>query len=205
MIKTCEPEWLLADIMVECPDAPEALIMRSIMRAARDFSTVCMHECWIDIPTQENVQHYPFERHLPEGFGVEYVTDVKFRGCCLECVDDGCNSRCSSGYQLDDMNQISLVGYCPSGDECDNLQVKVTLKILPTACELPCDMLEKYEEELKAGALAYLTSMKGRKWSDLQASAFYQNMFLGGMASAKCDQAAKTRQGQMVIPGECLI
>ena len=210
MIKTCKPEMILADLKVECEDAPNALIQRSLMRAVREFSGTCMYAVWVDIPTQDGVQHYPFERYLPEGYGIQYVMDVKYNGCCIKCLDEDCNEHCPSGYTLDDMTQISLVGYCPSSDQgdptCrDTLQIKVVLRPKSDNCEIPCDMVERFDEELKDGALSFLLAMKNRKWTDFRAAEFYDNRFKGGIASAKCLVSNKMNSGDQTIPGERLM
>jgi hypothetical protein len=208
MIKTCKPELILADLKVQCDEAPDILINRSLMKAAQKFgSETCMFDQWIDIPTQSGVQHYPFERYIPEGFGVQYVTDVKYNGCCIPCLDQSCDEHCKSGYTLDDMQQITLHGYCPRADQgdpaCrDTLQVRVTLRLRADVCELPCDMVERFEEELMDGALGFLLSMKNKKWNDNQAAEFYENRFAGGIASAKCLLANKMNPGDQQIPGE---
>jgi len=137
LIKTCTPDWIIADLVNDYPEVPVNLVQRALMRAARKFSSTCMYTDWVQIPVQENVQHYPFERYLPEGFGVQYIRDVKYNGCCLDCLDEACNNRCMSGYRLDDLNQITLVGYCPGPQddpECqDSLEVRVALRIKPDA------------------------------------------------------------------------
>lgn len=180
------------------------------MRAVRQFSTTCMLETWIDIPTQDNVQHYPFERYLPEGYQVKYVTAVMYNNCCIQCLDDDCNYRCASGYRLSDMNQITLQGYCPSSDEkdpeCrDTLKVKAVLQPRPDACEIPKDMVERFEEELQDGALGFLLSMKGKPWNDNRAAEFYENRFQAGIASAKCLVGNKYNPNDYSIPGERLL
>lgn len=187
MIQTVKPDWIIADALAHCTDAPFVLVQRALMRAARKFSKTCMHSCWVDIPTQANVQHYPFERYLPEGFGVEYVTDVKYNNCCIRCIEDDC-SYCPVGYSLDDLNHITLHGYCPQGvgSECETLQVKVVLRINPDACELPKDLVDRFEEPLLNGTLAYLMAMKNQAWTDFRQAEFYENQFKGDIASAKC-------------------
>lgn len=211
MIKTCDPELILADLKVQCEEAPEILIKRSLMKAAQKFgSETCMWDQWIDIPTETNVQHYPFERYIPEGFGVQYVTDVMYNNCCIPCLDQKCDEYCSSGYILDDLNQITLVNYCPTNDwsdpDCrDTLKVRVTLRLKADVCKLPCDMVERFEEELIDGALGNLLSIKGKKWTDNQAAEFYENRFAGGLASAKCLLQNKMNPSDQVIPGERLL
>jgi len=204
----------MADLKVQCDEAPDTLIQRSLMQAAQKFgSETCMFDQWIEIPTQSNVQHYPFERYIPEGFGVQYVTDVMYNNCCIKCLDDKCDEYCASGYVLDDMKQIRLVGYCPQAedlgktyDDCkDTLKVRVTLRLKADVCELPCDMLERFEEELRDGALGFLLSIKNKKWTDNRAAEFYENRFAGGLASAKCLIANKMNPEDQVIPGERMV
>ena len=196
MIKTCSPDLLLADLKIECEGAPDILLRRSLMRAVKEFSSTCMLEVWVDVPTYESVKHYPFEMFLPEGYGVRYVTAVKYNDCCIPCLDDDCSHGCASGYTLDDMKQIRLHGYCPQTDsndpECkDTLAVKVVLVPNADSCEIPCDMLDRFDEELKDGALGILLGMKGRAWTDFRLSEYYDNRFQGGIASAKCLVADK--------------
>lgn len=208
MIKTCKPDWIISDLVAMCPKAPVTMLMRSLMRAVRDFSTTCMYQEWIDIPVQSGVQYYPFERYLPEGYTVQYVTSVMYNNCCIPCLDDDCKSQCQSGYRLDDLRQISLYGYCPSDDdpECpDVLRVQVVLRPNNDACEIPCDMLEQFEEELTSGALSYLMAMKGHSWADGSQADFYRNEFRGGIASAKCLIDKKFNPTDDRIPGEKLI
>lgn len=206
MLKTVKPEWIIADIVALCPDAPLALVQRAIMRTARKFAKTCMHSTWVQVPTQANVQHYPFERFLPKGFGVEAVTDVKYNGCCIPCIGDECGS-CPIGYSLDDLTQISLHGYCPQGvgDECDTLEVKVVLRVNSDSCELPKDLVDRFEEPLLNGALGILLAMKGQKWEDFRQAEFYENQFKGDLASAKCVIAEKGQSGDHRIPGERLL
>lgn len=206
MLKTVKPEWIIADITALCPEAPLALVQRAIMRSARKFAKTCMHAIWVQVPTQENVQHYPFERFLPKGFGVEAVTDVKYNGCCIPCIDDECGT-CPIGYSLDDLTQITLHGYCPQGKtgECETLEVKVVLRIAPESKELPKDLVDRFEEPLYNGALGILLAMKGQPWEDFRAAEFYENQFKGDIASAKCVVANKFGSGSDTIPGERMV
>jgi hypothetical protein len=210
MIKTCSPDFIIADLKLECDEAPESLIRRSLMRAVRQFAVTSMYKVWLDIPTQAGVQHYPFENYLPKGYGVQYVTEVMYNNCCIKCLDDDCKDWCASGYRLDDLTQISLQGYCPSTDpndpECrDELKVKVVLRPKNDLCDLPCDLVERFDEELKDGALSYLLAMKGKSWTDFGAAQFYDNRFQGGIASAKCLTANKMNPEDVRIPGEILM
>ena len=187
MIRTVKPDWIIADAIAHCSKAPVALVQRALMRAARAFAKTCVHTCWIDIPTQANVQKYPFERYLPEGFDIEYVLSVEYNGCCIECVDDQCGT-CLIGYTLDDLCHITLHGYCPQGvgSECETLRVQVVLRINSDACELPKDLVDRFEEPLLNGTLANLMAMKDQAWTDFRQAEFYENQFKGDIASAKC-------------------
>lgn len=207
-VKTCKPDWLMADAGLAVPEAPVALLLRSLMQAARKFSETCMYAEWIDIPTQENVQTYPFEKYLPEGFGVQYVLEVRYNGCCIDCIDDDCKDMCPIGYRLDDLTHITLFGYCPAEGEpdCkDKLEVKVALRIEPDACELPCDMLERFETPLMHGMMANLLSMPGKPWYNASLGEFHRNEFLGDIASAKCLVANKMNPEDTRVEAECLI
>lgn len=209
-MQTCSPDYLIADIVAECPGAPGQLIQRSLMRAAQRLMAVtCMNEVWVDIPTQHNVQHYPFERYLPKGYSVQYVAEVMYNNCCIECVDDDC-TLCPTGYRLDDLTQITLMGYNPQSDgkrgEClDKLKVKVVLRPNNDLCELPCDLISRFEPELRDGTLGNLLAIKGKDWTDFRAAEFYENRFEGGVASAKALVANKMRKGQCVLKPECLL
>jgi hypothetical protein len=210
-MKTCSPEYLIADLVADCPEVPAELVHRGLMRAAKRMMAVtCMNEQWIDIPTQANVQHYPFERYLPTGYSVQYVTEVKYNGCCIAPVKNDC-SMCPVGYCLEDLTQIRLFGYCPQGEdpkdpECtDTLQVKVVLRPNNDLCDLPCDLIDRFEEELRDGALGNILSMKDKPWTDYKVAEFHENRFEGDIASAKClVQNKMNPEGARMAP-ECLI
>lgn len=118
---------------------------------------------------------------------MEYVSEVRYNGCCIECIDDDCNT-CPIGYTLDDLNHITLHGYCPQGrgSECETLEVKAALRINSDACELPKDLVDRFEEEIGRGALGYLLNMKDKPWTDIRQGEYYENQFKGDIASAKC-------------------
>ncbi len=209
MIRLCKPEMLLADLQMEFPQAPLVVIQRQLSRAVEKFADVGMNSVWVSVPVQQNVQHYPFERHLPKDFKVQGIQDVRFNGCCLRCVDDDCKAGCLQGYRVDDLHQITLIGYCPgdqSDPECqDTLEVKVCLRYVGTDCMIPCDILERFSEALRDGAMAHMFGMTAQPWTDYRVSEYHQNQFLGGIASAKCVASRNGKKGNNVVPGECLM
>lgn len=176
------------------------------MRTVRKFAKTGMHAVWVQVPTQENVQHYPFESFLPQGYSVERVTDVKYNGCCIRCIEEECGS-CPTGYSLDDLTQITLHGYCPQGGgaECDRLEVKVELRINSDQCKLPKDLVDRFEEPILNGTLGILLAMKNQPWEDFRQAEFYENQFKGDLASAKCVVSDKTRTDSDRILGERLL
>lgn len=204
-MKTVKPDWIIADVVAQCPEAPASLILRCLMKAARAFSSTCINETWIDIPTQENVQHYPFERYLPEGFEVEYISEVMYNNCCIKCLDDNCRDWCTAGYIMDDLNHITLRQYCPGEDGCDTLRVKAVLRVSPDGCDLPKDMVDRFEVELFTGTMAHLLTMKGKQWTDFKAGEYYENQFKGDIASAKHLVGNKMNPEGCRIEAECLI
>lgn len=189
MIKMCDADWLLADIQFELDNVPIEILRRSLVRAIKEFSRVGTNKQWIKIPTQTNVQHYPFERHLPEGWDVQYMHDVKYNDCCIPCLNEDCDDHCTSGYTQDDMSQITLKGYCPQNDddEChDTLEIQVTLRLSDDTCKFPCDVIEQFSEDLQVGVKAKVMAMNNKPWTSLREAEFYENKWEGCIASAKC-------------------
>lgn len=185
MIETVEPTWIMAQIEEDCPGAPFYTVRRALTRALKKFSDSGMVSVWLDIPTQECVASYPLEDYVCEGMSITAIPLVKYCGKCIPCADE-C-SPCPTGYQVDDLHHITLLGgYVPAGNGTDDLQVKVVLSVTNDSCEVPKDIAEKYEEALIDGTLFYLLRQKGKKWTDFKLSAYYGEQFEGKIASAKC-------------------
>lgn len=205
MIPTCEPEWLIADIIDNCPDAPIGTVRRCITKAVKDFAKAGMIDPWISIPTQACVPDYPFEDHIPEGFHVEYIKHVKWCGKCIEPIEE-CDRWCPTGYKLDDLNHLTLYGgYVPSCDAQDDLQVHAILSVDNDNCEVPCDTLERFENELFSGAMGHLLMQKDKDWSDIRMAREYKQEFRGCVAAAKCLVSQNMNPCNTRIKPECIL
>jgi len=100
--------------------------------------------------------------------------------------------------------------YCPQSDpkdpECrDTLRIKVALKPKNDTCELPCDLVERFETELYDGTMGNLLSMKNKPWTDYKVAEYHENQFEGGLASAKCLNGNKMNNKGASIEAACIL
>lgn len=204
MIPTQQPTWLVADVLNHCPEVPETVIRRCITKAVRKFSRAGMVMPWIEVPTQENVAHYPLDDLIPEGFRIKHIKRVEWCGCCIEPIVP-C-TPCPTGYELDDMHHITLHGgYVPCDDAQSDLRVQVALDITNDNCEIPTDIIEQFEDDLFMGVMAHLLSMKDRDWTDKRLAREYAMKFDGCIASAKCFKSQGYNDCNTYIRPYCLI
>lgn len=169
----------------ECPEAPVGVLRRALQRAARELSNSGLVQPWINIPTQCGVANYPLEDLICEGMSIKSIRNVEWCGECLRCVED-CRG-CQTGYQVDDLHHITLVGsVIPKRNGVDDLRVQVVLKPKNDNCEIPVDMLEGFEEALFSGAMAAILRQRKKDWSDPAGAREYREEFQGEIASAKC-------------------
>lgn len=200
MIETVKPEWLMAQLAEECPEAPVHTLRRALTRAAKDFADTGIVTVWLSIPTQENVASYPLEDYVCEGMAIKYIKNVEYCGCCIQCAEE-CKP-CPTGYFVDDLHHITLVGsYVPQRTSEEDLRVQVVLRVTNEMCDIPKDMAEEYEETLTEGALYYLLKQKNKKWTDFKLATFYKDQFQGKIASAKCVIGNKHSNKPDVIRG----
>lgn len=204
MIQTAKPDVLMLQLAEECPEAPVGALRRALQRAVRTFSNSGLLETWMTVPTQCNVAGYPLEEHICDGMSIKFIRNVEWCGTCLRCVED-CKG-CQTGYRVDDLHHITLVGSSvPGRNALDDLRVQVVLKPLNDQCDLPVDLLEEYEEDLFAGAMSYLLRQRKKDWSDPRAAREYKDEFDGGLASAKCLAATSHKdQEARIKPAFCI-
>lgn len=203
-IETCQPDWLLADIKDNCPDAPPSSVRRCLTKAVRDLSRAGLVEPWITVPTQANVAQYPLEDLMPDGFRIRYLRLVEWCGSCISPIPD-C-TPCPTGYTYDDLHHLTLHGgYIPCEDSPDDLRIKVALDITNETCGIPCDMLELFESDLLVGAMAHLLGQKSKTWSDPRESERLHAQFMGCVSSAKQLRRQGMNDGVMRILPESLI
>lgn len=200
MIQTVKPDWLMAQLSEECPEAPVGTLRRALTRAAKEFADTGIVKVWLPVPTQENVASYPLEDYVCQGMAIKYIRTVEYCGCCLPCAEE-CKP-CPSGYFVDDLNHITLVGgYVPQRNSETDLRVQAVLRVTNDSCEIPKDMAEEYEEALTEGALYYLLKQKNKDWTDFKLATFYKDQFQGKIASAKCVISNKHNNRTDVIRG----
>lgn len=203
-IETSSPDWLIADILDNCPDAPVSSIRRCITKAVRDLSRAGLVEPWINVPTQANVPDYPLDHLIPEGFRIKYLRLVEWCGTCI-CPIPDC-TPCPTGYTYDDMHHITLHGgYLPCEDSQSDLRIKVALDVVNDSCSIPRDMLEMFETDLMVGAMAHLLGQKNKVWSDSRESEKLHAMYAGCISSAKQLRRQGMTDGTTRILPECLI
>lgn len=185
MIRVASPEMLMAQLSDECPEAPVHSLRRALTRAVKDFAETGLVAPWITIPTQACVASYPLERYVCEGMAIKFIRNVEWCGCCIDCVEE-CKG-CQSGYRVDDLHHITLVGSTiPQSNGTSDLRVQAVLRVTNMNCDIPEDMLDEYEETLFDGAMFYLLKQKNKPWSDFRLASYYENQFLGKKANAKC-------------------
>lgn len=203
-IETCQPDWLIADIRDNCPDAPNTTVRRCLTKAVRDLSVAGFVEPWINVPVQANVPNYPLDHLIPEGFRIKFLRLVEWCGTCI-CPIPDC-TPCPTGYTYDDMHHLTLHGgYLPCEDSATDLRIKVALDVTNETCGIPCDLLEQFESDLMIGTMAHLLAQKGKSWSDPREAERYHQMFKGCIASAKQLQRQGMDDGAHRIRPECLI
>lgn len=175
----------MAQLADECPEAPTMSLRMAVQKAVRDASVSGIVCPWVCVPTQANVTGYPLEHLICEGMSIKFIRHVEWCGCCIDCVEE-CKP-CPSGYRVDDMHHITLVGSAvpQCNAECQ-LRVNVVLQPTNQMCDLPTDLLERHDDLLLDGALYHLLKQKGKKWTDLRLASSYDELFKGKIASTKC-------------------
>ena len=204
MIQTAQPDWLIADILANCPEVPMSMVRRCITRAVREFSVAGMVCPTIDVPTQKNVANYPLDDLIPEGYRIKHIKRVEWCGSCINPIQP-C-TPCPTGYEIDDLHHITLHGgYVPCDDAQDDLRIAVTLDVTNDNCEIPQDLLDRHEPDLYIGAMAHIYAMKDRDWTDERMAKDMDEKFRGCIASAKCLKSQGYNDCNTYIAPYCMI
>lgn len=83
------------------------------------------------------------------------------------------------------LRDTSTAIFVPIPDAAYPVRLLVALKPTQAAHGVDEIIFEEYKEAIKHGALAYLTQMPEKSWSDPNMSVFYQNQFESGLMQAK--------------------
>jgi len=202
-MKTEPLDDLINILQFEFPDLPEEIAERALIRSARALSCIKVAQTRIEVPLQNCVGHYNIEHLLPDGMEVQCVEQVKYCGCCI-CHIEPC-TPCPHGYELLGHHDIAIHPAPSNGEE--TLELYLTLRPTYKACELPSEMVCRYEEPLLDEARGLIAQMPNQSWTNVPFSKLMKSTAMGkrNSLSAKLNQSGQAVSDQLITTGECVV
>lgn len=96
-------------------------------------------------------------------------------------------------YYVERPNTVRIIGI-PTEDKLGLLDAQVSLSPTRDAVDCPDWLYENWVDVIASGALATLTAMAGKQWSDSTMAAYHNQIFRAGISRARSKQW-KARQG----------
>lgn len=195
---------LLPNIATLVPRCPRGTLLRAYMRAAQDF---CGQSRWLRETvlgaTEPNVPLYNLGSDpLLEIIGVRAMSGSQTIGNQLQIwkIDKSDSTGWDPNFPP---NLPIMYQYIPEGkfalfplpNGIYNLTATVQLQPKQGGVMLPSPLVAKWQNELEAGALAYLYRIKGQAWSDPQAALASAKEFQAGINNAKADEQRSYNTG----------
>lgn len=196
----------LANIAQICQKTPTITLRRALVRALREW---CQQSLWLreSVPgaTTPNTRVYS----LGSDPYLDIVSIAAMQGSQSPTVGIRYWPIRASDPTLWDPNlppgQPVRYAYVPEGQfavdplpsQVYNLLVTVNVQPKEGATMVPAAPFVKYSNEIEAGALAYLFSIPGQKWSNPQLAELYARKFQAGIANAKAEEQRAYNTGSV--------
>jgi len=201
---------LVPDIRASIPDIPSFVAERQLLRATRVF---CQEtRAWrVDflMSVVGTVGTVTLTSQLPAGTELVDIISIKNVGGgepvearTYTWLDKNTSDwrsetdRDARYYVLDGNNIIRLVP-TPSTTVASLYDIRVAVKPLRTATTLNDVLVNKFDENLIDGALAYLYLMPRKPWSDTKLAQYHKAMFINSLPGAR---AAAADEFQVGVP-----
>lgn len=190
------PTDLLPYILPEVPGAPDALVKQAIMRTANDFciETGVWSEIQDPIPVTDNVNEY--DVYAPRGAKVATIKSIWMVNRELvpvtmerlqELIPNWQEAKGSEPAYYNSATDYRTVRIYPI--PLGSNGAKITIRAVYTPDQfgttLPDFLVDKWLDELLAGAKARLMIMPGKAWTNPELAVMNQAMFTEGMVRAK--------------------
>lgn len=194
-------EALLPEVLPYVPDCPELVAVNAVRNACIEFAeqTDFVRYVMDPITTRPFVGTYDLD--LPSGtvlgriiqafhddFPLKPITED-----LAESISPGGDWRQNTGnpryiLQMDDPAQV-IITPMPQERHVGGLKLIVSLK--PSRDSTTCDdqLRERFAEDIAAGAIARLYSIKGQPYYDPQAAVIYRAKFVAAMGKAKRERS----------------
>lgn len=195
---------LLPNIATLVPRCPRGTLVRAYMKAAQDF---CGQSRWLRETvlgaSAPNVPVYSLGSDPNQQIiGIRAMSGSQTVGNQLQIwkIDASDSTGWDPNYPP---NLPILYQYLPEGqfalfplpNGIYDLTVTIQLQPLQGGVMLPSALIAKWQNELDAGALAYLYKIKGQAWSDPQESIVQQKAFQAGINNARADEQRSYNTG----------
>lgn len=191
-----KPDVLLPYILPEVPDAPNTLVKQAIMRTANDFcwETGVWNEIQDPITVTDGVNEYDID--TPSGAQVVTVKSIWMVNRELvpvtmerlqEVIPNWQEATGSDPAYYNSPNDWSTVRIypIPMGANLAKMTMRVVYTPDQFGTTLPNFLVDKFLDEILAGAKARLMQMPGKKWSNPELALFNQGFYTDAITKAK--------------------
>lgn len=197
---------LLERIHDEYPAVPEALALRALADAAKEFCsrTHYWQESLPNINVRAGVTTY--ELALDSGIQLAQLLEVRLDGVRLSPVAlevyrlraEPLRADRPMGYVQWQPNAIELINP-PTEAETLTVVAALTLRLGAAAVNVPDDLVDEYGEALAAGAKSRLVRQAGQPWFAPDAVPLYTGPFYSAINTAKRRVMTALGQAQMQV------
>lgn len=190
------PTDLLPYILPEVPDAPSVTVEQAIMRAANDFcwETGVWSEIQDPIAVQDDINEYDLD--TPSGAQIVTVKSIWMVNRELvpvtmerlqELIPNWQEAKGSDPAYYNSATDYSTVRIYPIPFGANGAKMTIRAIYAPDqfGTYLPKFLVDKFLDEILAGAKARLMQMPGKSWSNPQLALFNQSLFTDGVTKAK--------------------
>lgn len=190
------PDQLLPYLLPEVPGVPDSLATQTIMRTANDFcwETGVWNEIQDPISVIDNVSQYDFD--TPTGAQIVTIKSIWMANRELvpvtmerlqELIPNWQVAKGSDPAYYNAAQDYTYFTIYPT--PLDANKAKMTVRAVYTPDQfgtyLPQFLVDKFLDELLAGAKARLMQMPGKSWSDGALAGVNQSIYENGIVKAK--------------------
>lgn len=190
------PDTLLPYLLPEVPGAPDDLVKQAIMRSANDFcvESGVWNEIQDPIAVKDDVNEY--DLIAPKGGQIVTIKSIWMVNRELvpvtmerlqELIPNWQESKGSDPAYYNSATDYSTVRIYPIPYGANS--AKMTIRAIYTPNQfgtfLPQFLVDKYLDEVLAGAKFRLMSMPGKAWSNADLAMFNKALFEDGIVKAK--------------------
>jgi hypothetical protein len=190
------PDQLLPYLLPEVPGVPDSLAKQAIMRTANDFcwETGVWNEIQYPISVQDNLNEYNLD--TPSGAQIVTIKSIWMVNRELvpvtmerlqELIPNWQEATGSDPAYYNCPNDYSVVRIYPIPLGANNAKMTIRAVYTPDqfGTTLPDFLVDKFLDEILAGAKARLMQMPGKSWSNPQLAGVNQAYYTEGITKAK--------------------